>query len=182
MLPVFHSSVLSEEIQIMSKYRCAIIGCGGRAYGHANAYQQVSQGELVACANRSDTARREKFAETFGITGYANAEEMLRTEKPDLVHLVAMPDQWRELMPMVSELGVPACLVEKPIACGVEDWRLLCELEARTATKFGVGKQYRWHPGLISCREVGAKWRIRKNSSFRFFVWYEPFCPRDTYH
>ena len=87
----------------MSKYRSAIIGCGGRAYGHANAYQQVLGGELVACANRSDVARREKFAETFSITGYADAEQMLRTEQPDLVHLVAMPDQWRELMPMVSE-------------------------------------------------------------------------------
>ena len=146
----------------MPKYRSAIIGCGGRAYGHANAYQLISQGELVACANRSDTARREKFAETFEITGYANAEEMLRTEKPDLVHLITMPDQWRELMPMVSELGVPACLVEKPIACGVEDWRLLCELEARTATKFGVGKQYRWHPGLISCREVVQSGKLGK--------------------
>ena len=138
----------------MQKYRCAIIGCGGRAYGHANAYQQISRGELVACANRSNIARREKFAETFGITGYADAEEMLRKEEPDLVHLVTMPDQWTELMPMVSELGVPACIVEKPIACGVEDWGFLCELEAETATKFGIGKQYRWHPGLISCRKV----------------------------
>ena len=48
-----------------------------------------SSGELVACANRSDVARREKFAETFGITGYADAEQMLRVEQPDLVHLVA---------------------------------------------------------------------------------------------
>ena len=138
----------------MPKYRSAIIGCGGRAYGHANAYQHVSQAALVACANRSDTARREKFAETFGITGYADAEQMLRAEQPDLVHLVAMPDQWRELIPMVSELGVPACIVEKPIACSVSDWRFLCELEARTDAKFGVGKQFRWHPGLINCREV----------------------------
>ena len=136
----------------MQKYRSAIIGCGGRAYGHANAYQHVFRGELVACANRSDVARREKFAETFGITGYADAEQMLRIEQPDLVHLVAMPDQWRELIPMVSELGVPACLVEKPIACGVEDWRFLCELEAQTATKFGVGKQFRWHPSLMTCQ------------------------------
>ncbi|MDE0424279.1 MAG: Gfo/Idh/MocA family oxidoreductase [Candidatus Poribacteria bacterium] len=138
----------------MPKYRSAIIGCGGRAYGHANAYQQIPQAELVACANRSDTARCQKFVETFGITGYADAEQMLRTEQPDLVHLVAMPDQWCELIPMVSELGVPACIVEKPIACGVSDWRFLCELEAQTNTKFGVGKQFRWHPGLINCREA----------------------------
>ena len=138
----------------MAVYRSAIIGCGGRAYGHANAYQQVRRGELIACANRSDVARREKFAETFGITGYANAEQMIRTEQPDLVHLVTMPDQWRELMPMVSELGVPACIVEKPIACGVEDWRFLCELEAKTDTKFGVGKQFRWHPSLMRCQDA----------------------------
>lgn len=138
----------------MPKYRSAIIGCGGRAYGHANAYHQVSQAELVACANRSDTARREKFANTFSIAGYADAERMLRTEQPDLVHLVAMPDQWRELIPMVSDLNVPACIVEKPIACGVEDWRFLSELEAQTNTKFGVGKQFRWHPGLLSCRKA----------------------------
>ena len=138
----------------MPKYRSAIIGCGGRAYGHANAYQQVSQGELVACANRSDTARREKFAKTFGIIGYESAEQMLLAEQPDLVHLVAMPNQWRELIPMVSELGVPACLVEKPIACSVEDWRFLCRLESQTNTKFGVGKQFRWHPGLVSCRRA----------------------------
>ena len=79
----------------MLTYRSAIIGCGGRAYGHANAYQQISRGELVACANRSDVDRREKFSETFGITGYTDAEQMLRTEQPDLVHLVTMPDQWR---------------------------------------------------------------------------------------
>jgi len=146
----------------IKKYRSAIIGCGGRAYGHANAYQHVSSGELVACANRSDVARRKKFVETFSITGYADAEQMLREEQPDLVHLVAMPDQWRELMPMVSDLGVPACLVEKPIACGVEDWRFLCELEAQTSTKFGVGKQYRWHPDFINCRQAVARGELGK--------------------
>ena len=67
----------------MPKYRSAIIGCGARAYGHANAYQHVYRAELVACANRSDTARREKFTKTFGITGYADAEQMILTEQPD---------------------------------------------------------------------------------------------------
>ncbi len=138
----------------MRKYRSAIIGCGGRAYGHAAAYQHVHTAELIACANRSDAGRREKFAATFGITGYADAEQMLRSEQPDLVHLVAMPDQWPELISLVSALGVPACLVEKPIACNVTDWRFLCKLEAETATKFGVGKQYRWHPDFAKCREA----------------------------
>ena len=136
----------------MKKHRTAIIGCGGRAHGHAKAYQLVPNAELVACANRSNLDRRQNFAQTYGITGYANASEMIQREQPDLVHLVAMPNQWVSLMQMVSDLGVPACLVEKPIACGVEDWQKLCQLETESRTRFGVGKQFRWHPRLLDCR------------------------------
>ena len=138
----------------MEKYRCAIIGCGGRAHGHAKAYQLVDRGDLVACANLSNAERRQKFALAYGITGYANAMEMIEKERPDLVHIVTMPDQWVPLMQMVSDLGVMACLVEKPIACGVEDWQKLCQLEASSSTKFGVGKQFRWHPRLVDCRQA----------------------------
>ena len=89
----------------MKKHRTAIIGCGGRAHGHAKAYQLVPNAELVACANRSNLDRRQNFAQTYGITGYANASEMIQREHPDLVHLVAMPNQWVSLMQMVSEIN-----------------------------------------------------------------------------
>lgn len=138
----------------MERYRCAIIGCGGRAHGHAKAYQLIERGDLVACTNLSDVERRQKFALTYGLTGYADAKEMIEKERPDLIHIVTMPDQWVSLMQMVSDLGVTACLVEKPIACGVEDWQKLCQLEASSETKFGVGKQFRWHPRLLDCRQA----------------------------
>ena len=120
---------------------------------HALAYKLISRGELVACCARTD-ARREAFAAEFGIPGYADAAEMIRAEKPDLVHLVTPPSTRVELMTLVDALGVPACIVEKPIATEARDWQALVALEARTGTKFGVGAQFRYHPDLTRCREA----------------------------
>jgi predicted dehydrogenase len=137
----------------MPTYRCVIVGTGGRARMHALAYKLISRGELVACCARNDP-RREAFAAEFGIPWYADAAEMIRKERPDLVHLVTPPSTRVELMTLVDDLGVPACIVEKPIATEARDWVALVALEARTATKFGVGAQFRYHPDLTRCREA----------------------------
>jgi predicted dehydrogenase len=120
---------------------------------HALAYKLVERGDLVACCDRLEE-RREQFAQEFGLKPYADLEEMVEAEKIDLIHLVTLPDTRVELMTRVGECGVPACIVEKPIACQVADWRALCELEARTQTRFAVGQQFRYHPNLTRCREA----------------------------
>ncbi len=137
----------------MSQYRCAVIGCGGRAYGHAQAYGLVSRGELVACCDLRREAR-EKYAGQFGLRAYGEAAEMLEKEKPDLVHLVTWPESRLELMTLVDACLIPACIVEKPIACQVADWKQLVELEKATRTKFAVCHQFRWHAALSACRQA----------------------------
>ena len=134
----------------MEKCRSVILGCGGRAYWHARAYKRIPRGELVACCDLV-AERREKFAEEFGITAYADALETVQKEKPDLVHVVTPPDVRVELMTMVTDEKVPACIVEKPIAYQVKDWWAPVELEARPATRFGVNAQFRYHPDLAHC-------------------------------
>lgn len=145
----------------MDKYRCVILGCGGRAHWHARAYKRIPRGELVACCDLV-AERREKFAEEFGITAYADALETIQREKPDLVHVVTPPDVRVELMIMLSDEKVPACIVEKPIATEVTDWKQLCELEATTRTRFAVNKQFRYHPNLTRCREALRSGRLGK--------------------
>jgi len=137
----------------MKKYRSVILGCGHRAYEHATAYEHVNCGELVACCD-IDKERLEKFRDHFGISGYDNLEEMIRKEKPDLIHLVTPPDSRVELMNIVSSEGIPACIVEKPIACEVKDWKKICKIERNSKTKFVVNHQMRFHPYLMKCREA----------------------------
>jgi predicted dehydrogenase len=145
----------------MAKYRCVILGCGPRAYWHAKAYKLIARGELVACCDRN-SERRTKFAQEFGIPGYADGADMVRKERPDLIHLVTRPSLRVELMRMVHEQGVPACIIEKPIATEVRDWRALVELEATSQTRFGVGAQFRYHPRLTRCREALSSGRLGK--------------------
>lgn len=137
----------------MSGYRAVIVGCGGRSHGHIRADQQLEGVEIVACCAPT-AARRDKVAADYGLRAYADPAEMICAEKPDLVHLVTWPDTRVELMTLVSDLGVRACTVEKPIAVGVADWRALGDLAARTKTKFAVSHQCRWQPNLVRCQEA----------------------------
>ena len=134
----------------MAKYRVAIVGCGARSGAHIEAYRQITQAKVVACAD-TDTDRREKIAAEFGLHPYGDPAEMIRSESPDVVHLVTWPTERVELMTMVSDLDTPACIVEKPIAAGVADWQAMCRLRAVTKTKFAVCHQCRWSPNFARC-------------------------------
>ncbi|MHC4788503.1 MAG: Gfo/Idh/MocA family protein [Planctomycetota bacterium] len=137
----------------MPKYRATVVGCGGRSRPHIRAYEHIEGAEVVACCAPSPT-RREPLAEEHGIRAYADASEMMRAEEPDMVHLITWPDTRVELMTAVAEMGVPLCTVEKPIATGAADWRRLCELEAKTSTRFAVCHQLRWQPHLAKCQRA----------------------------
>jgi predicted dehydrogenase len=85
---------------------------------------------------------------------------MIVKEQPDMVHLVTWPDTRVELMSLISELGVPLCTVEKPIATGVADWQALYQLERASKTKFAVCHQFRWQPHMVKCQQAMASGRL----------------------
>ncbi|MHC4199649.1 MAG: Gfo/Idh/MocA family protein [Planctomycetota bacterium] len=143
----------------MAAYRCGVVGCGGRSRRHAQAYPFVERGELVACCDLIEE-KRDKYAKEFGLTPYADAAEMIEREKLDLVHLVTWPDVRVPTMTVVSDAGVAACIVEKPIATAVADWKKLCELEAASKTRFAVNHQFRWQETLTGCREALASGKL----------------------
>ena len=120
---------------------------------HALAYELDTRGKLVACCD-IDNERMEKFVDEFDIKGYTDAAEMIQAEKPDLVQVVTPPTARVGLMSLVNEMEVPACIIEKPIARAVIDWRQLVELEAKSTTRFAVNHQFRWHENLTRCREA----------------------------
>jgi predicted dehydrogenase len=137
----------------MKMYRAALIGCGARAPAHIDAYRNIPNGQVVACCAPTPT-HREPLAARYGLTAYADPAEMIRKEQPDIVHLVTWPDTRVNLMTLVSDLGVPLCTTEKPLATGVQDWRALRALEQNSKTKFAVCHQLRWQPHLKRCQEV----------------------------
>ena len=92
-------------------YKFAFLGCGPRANGHAAAYQHITRGAKVACCDL-DEDRLSAFSEKWGIgTTYADLDEMLDTEKPDVVHCVTRPDIRVPLLTKLADAGVPGVLI-----------------------------------------------------------------------
>ncbi len=148
-------------------YRSAFLGCGPRARAHAQAYRHVERGEIVALCDLNEQLL-SSFGDEFGIDRrYTDLERMLERERPDLLHIVTAPtlrgsgERIRHsLMRVASDHGVPAAIVEKPVAVDGDDWRQLMELEATTKTKFCVNTQLNFHPRNLELKRDVAAGRI----------------------
>ncbi|MGI5818387.1 MAG: Gfo/Idh/MocA family protein [Armatimonadota bacterium] len=126
-------------------YKVAFLGCGGRMNGHARVYPMIEEGETVACCDLVEE-KADGFAQQYDIPRrYLDLDEMIEQEQPDLVHMSMPPTIRYSLLKRLSDHGVPAVIVEKPIAIGARDYRKLRELEAESETKFTVNHQLRYH-------------------------------------
>ncbi|MBB6429591.1 Gfo/Idh/MocA family protein [Algisphaera agarilytica] len=133
--------------------RVGLVGCGARALDHLASYRGLAGTQVVACCAPSPR-RRDPFAAEHGLKAYADPAEMIRAESLDVVHLITGPESRIALMTLVSDLGVPFCVVEKPIAIGVAGWRALCELSEKTSTVFATCHQLRWYDTLCRIRDA----------------------------
>ncbi len=141
-------------------YKSAFLGCGGRARGHAHAYQYVKNGELVALCDM-DEERLKSFGDDFGIEKrYTDIHEMLDKERPDLLHIVTPPTLRVGLMTIAAEHEVPIVIVEKPIALQGEDWRQIRELNEKCKTNFVVNTQLHFHASNLELKRDVAEGRI----------------------
>ena len=134
-------------------YKSAMLGCGGRARAHASAYRFVKGGKIAAICDMNEE-QLNRFGDDFDIPSrYTDFDEMLEKEKPDLLHIVTAPvlrgtnQRIRfPLMKQASDHGVPAAIIEKPIAVESEDWKQIAGLAEETKTKFIVNTQLNFHP------------------------------------
>ena len=148
-------------------YKTAMLGCGGRARGHADAYRFVKRGKLAAICDMN-AERLNTFGDEFGIPSrYTDLDEMLQKEKPDVLHIVTSPvvpnsdERIRyPLMKQASDHGVPAAIIEKPVAIEGEDWKQIAGLAEETQTKFVVNTQLNFHPKNLELKRDVAEGRI----------------------
>jgi predicted dehydrogenase len=103
------------------KWRVAILGLGHwySAYGLARALPEYPRAELVAAAWR-DAGQLQAFTGTFGIRGYATADELLSREHVDIVHIAAPVAEIPALAIKAAQAGKHMVL-GKPMAMTVEE-------------------------------------------------------------
>ena len=127
-------------------YKSAILGCGPRARGHIRAYEHVKRGTITAICDM-DEKKLNAIGDEFGIwRRYVNLEEMLSAEAPDLLHIVTSTNYRIDVLRMAAAHGVPAVIIEKPLAVDGEGYRALVEFAAATSMKVCVNHQLHFHP------------------------------------
>ncbi len=148
-------------------FKCAILGCRGRARAHAKAYESIARGKAVAICDMNEEALNE-FGDEFDINQrYTDIDQMLEKEKPDLLHIVTAPvlrgtnqPIRYPLMNIASEHKVPSIIIEKPIAVMGEDWRQIRDLSEQTETKIAVNTQLNFHPQNLELKRDVAEGKI----------------------
>ena len=121
----------------MHKWRVAIFGLGHwySAYGLARALRDYDGADLVAVAC-PDLSQLKAFTERFGVPGYEHAEELLRREHVDIVHLAAPVSELAQLTITAANAG-KHLILGKPMAMTVaEADRMVDAVEAAGVTCF----------------------------------------------
>ncbi len=113
--------------------RLAIIGTGGMANGHADAFSKIEGCEVVTCADIVP-GRAEEFAKKHNIpSAYTSTEEMLDKEELDAVSVVTSDQHHMQPVLMCIDRGLHV-MCEKPLASNLEDAQRM----ARAAKEKGV--------------------------------------------
>ncbi|MCY3834441.1 MAG: Gfo/Idh/MocA family oxidoreductase [Chloroflexi bacterium] len=139
-------------------YKSVIIGVGGgRAHGHAQAYEHVKRGRVVAvCDIRQDAM--DEFGDKFDISArYTDYREMFEKEKPELAQVSTPPNVRLDVLEAAEAAGVPLAIVEKPLAIQGEDYVALRNFAARKPKiKVAINHQLQFHPRRQALQQLVA--------------------------
>lgn len=140
------------------KLRAAFIGAGGHSFRNVYPTFQYAPIDLVAvCDHHAD--RAEAFARQFGaMNSYANHQEMLKQEKPDVVFIVTTYDE--QGRPQATQLALD-CLeagshvwMEKPTAASVAEVHQLMEASRRNERFLMSGLKKTFFPSIVKAKEI----------------------------
>jgi predicted dehydrogenase len=112
----------------------AVVGSGGFAALHAQAFSENPDCDLVAIVSRT-VERAQTLAESYSVPGaYSSVRELLRSQSVDAVSVVTSGDF--HLQPTLEALGAGASvLLEKPVVMSSAEGRILSKA-AETAPGF----------------------------------------------
>ena len=136
------------------KYKVGLVGCGGRQRGHMDAFQEMPEVDVVACADFVEDLR-EKFSEEYGILHcYASAEEMFKAEDLDIATVVTAP-KWRiEPVTQAAEAGLKGIICEKPFSIDMEEVDVMIEACEKSGTILVINHQLRFLEPIVRIKEA----------------------------
>jgi predicted dehydrogenase len=133
--------------------RIAIIGCGKIADQHVLAARRIPGCEVVALCDR-EPLMAAQLGERFRISGvFADAAEMLRTARPDVVHITTPPQGHFSLARQCLEAGCHVYL-EKPFTVTAPEAAELIRLAEANRLKITAGHNLQFTLEMLEMRRL----------------------------
>lgn len=103
----------------LEQVRLGVIGCGSMGQGHMRYFEEVDGLQFTAAAD-SSAANLEKTVKEYGVEGFEDGEQLLKSDLVDAV-LIATPHFFHPPLAMQAfDAGIHV-LVEKPVAVSAYD-------------------------------------------------------------
>jgi len=161
----------------MAPQKFAVFGTGFWSNYQIPAWAEVGGVELVALYNRT-VSKAEKVAEKFGVPRvYGDPEELLRTEKPDFIDIIAEIDAHEPLVKLAARYRVPV-ICQKPMAPDLQTAESMVAVCREAGVPFYIHENFRWQTPMRALKEaldsgvIGAPFRARIDmiSGFPVFI------------
>ena len=133
--------------------RVGIIGCGKMADQHAAQIKRISGAEIIGVCD-SEPLMAKQMSERFNIGRcYTNAEEMLYSEKPNVIHITTPPQSHFQLAKMCLDAGCNV-YVEKPFTLDTSEAEDLIRLTNRNGLKITAGHNAQFTHAMVRMRAL----------------------------
>jgi len=133
--------------------KVAIIGCGKIADEHASALVKIPDCTLEAVCD-SEELMAKQLAERYGVGAYFDdVQTMLKTVRPDVVHITTPPQTHFLLATMALDDGAHV-FVEKPFTVTTEEAVSLIEKAKAKGLKLTVGHNNQFSHEAVEMREL----------------------------
>lgn len=132
------------------KHKLLVVGVGSIGERHLRCF--LATGRVEAVFVEVNLALRETIAAKYGVRGFANLDEALRTQPT--IAVVAVPAHLHiEIATQLAERDIHL-LIEKPLSTSVEGIDRLQNIVRERGLIAGVAYVYRSHPLLNSMRQM----------------------------
>ncbi|MDP2696286.1 MAG: Gfo/Idh/MocA family oxidoreductase [bacterium] len=149
----------------MKKYKAAVIGIGRigmllesdpkrtKPATHVGLWIQHPRTELVAVCDNDPKKFEVAKSMKPDVRTYTDPEELLKTEKPDIVTISTWKDTHYEMMKLALKYNIPAIVLEKPIAEKVEHAREIVDEANEKGINLFINHRRRFDSLLYEIRD-----------------------------
>lgn len=132
--------------------KVAMIGLGGVAQAHLQAFEVLDTLDLVAvCDVRAEAV--DEVSSRFRAGAYTDYNRLLASESVDLVMVLTPASTHRSIVEAVAAAGFHV-FCEKPIAVTLEDGEAIVAACEAAGVKLFYGSCYRYLPAVVKAREL----------------------------